>query len=344
MSNTLFLLTIVINFLSVGVETDIYVPALPQMLSYFQTEELYLQQLLSINLVGLLVGGIIFGPLSDKYNNKTLLLLGQGIFIISSIGCAVVSSMSTMAVLRFIQGIGAASPITLSTAIIFSRYDEKEASIFMGFLNGAFTIGMAIAPILGNTLAIKYGWRSCFWAISGLASLAFFVSIFNFPANTHHISSSVSCKKLIQNFIEVSSNRKFQINVLIFSLMIACLTVYITNLSLVFVNGLEVPQVQFGYYQAVAILPCIIFGFLSSYLINKLGTPSTRFISLLALTMGASMMGFASLFTKSPVLISISMIFVTIGTSLGIGIFFPKHCPSFQLQQVLPQVLLLLYV
>ena len=59
MSKHLFLVTIVINFLAVGIETDLYIPALPLMLLYFKTQELYLQQLLSVNLLGLFIGSLI---------------------------------------------------------------------------------------------------------------------------------------------------------------------------------------------------------------------------------------------------------------------------------------------
>ncbi len=329
MSKHLFLVTIVINFLAVGIETDLYIPALPLMLLYFKTQELYLQQLLSVNLLGLFIGSLIFGSLSDKYSGKNLLLLGHGIFFISSISCTLASSINTMIFLRFIQGIGAASPITISTSAIFSQYDKKQASIFLGILNGIFTIGMALAPLIGNALTLNFGWKSCFWTISVLSIFAFSISIFTFPSNTQHTSKNVSYQELFQKFIEISLNKKFQLNTLIFSLMIACLNVYIANLSLIFINGLNVPQAQFGYYQALSILPCIVFSFLSSHLINKLGVLLVRFISLLFLTIGTIIMCLASFFSKSPLLISLSMMIITTGTSLGIGIFLAQALSQF---------------
>lgn len=329
MQNFVFLIVILINFLSVGIETDIYVPALPQMLLAFNTQEVYLQQLLSINFVGLLIGGLIFGPLSDRYSSKSLLLLGQSIFFFASIGCAIANTIPTMTILRFIQGIGAAAPITLSTAIIFSRYNEKQASIFMGHLNGSFTIGMAIAPIIGNYLAIHFGWRSCFIAISGLSLAALLASISTLPKNTY-VAEKVSYRELLTNFVNITCNKKFIRNTLIFSLMLACLTVYISNLSLIFVNSFAIPQEQFGYYQAVAIIPCIIFGFVSSYLIDKCGITFTRRLALSSLIIGGLALGLTAVFfPKSAILISLSMMIVTMGNSLGIGMFFSQALSQF---------------
>ena len=101
----LFLGVLLLAFIAFYIETDIYTPSFPVMMTYFGTNEDTIQMLLSMNFLGLcLSAGSFFGPASDAYGRKTILTCGLGLFMLGSIGCAAVESLNWMICLRLVQG------------------------------------------------------------------------------------------------------------------------------------------------------------------------------------------------------------------------------------------------
>src|SRR5438105_4249934 len=94
--NIALLGTIVLAFTAFCVETDIYTPSFPDMVTYFSTSESHIQHILTANFIGLFLSTLIFGPLSDAYGRKRLLSSGLVIFAIRSVVCMTVSSIDQL--------------------------------------------------------------------------------------------------------------------------------------------------------------------------------------------------------------------------------------------------------
>lgn len=108
-----FIGIILLTFIAFYIETDIYTPSFPQMMSHFGTNEDTIQMLLSMNFLGLCLSCLFLGPASDAYGRKPILCSGLSIFMLGSIGCAVTDSLNWMIAFRFLQGVGCGSITSL---------------------------------------------------------------------------------------------------------------------------------------------------------------------------------------------------------------------------------------
>ena len=144
---------IALMFTTVCMETDIYVPSFPDMKSFFLTTSDGIQRVLSINFMGICIGSLLFGPLSDSLGRKKVLKLGLSLFAIASWGCLVFSNYNAFLLCRFAQGIGAATPMVISFAILLEKYEPQKVAQLCGVLNLFITGMMAAAPIIGSFAA-----------------------------------------------------------------------------------------------------------------------------------------------------------------------------------------------
>ncbi|MGB4190947.1 MAG: MFS transporter, partial [Rickettsiales bacterium] len=98
---------VVIIYILVCAEADIYVPAFPQMIKYFDVAENEIQLILSINFIGLFFSGLIAGPLSDSFGRRKVILAGLALLMVSSIILVMLDNFKLLLFWRFIQGIAA---------------------------------------------------------------------------------------------------------------------------------------------------------------------------------------------------------------------------------------------
>ena len=142
--------------------TDMYLPSLPSMMNYFDTNSSMVQLGLTSSMIGLAIGQIFFGPLSDKYGRRPLLLVSMSLFIVSTIFCIFSPNIETFIGLRLLQGIAGSGGIVISRSIAtdkFSGQDLAKAMAIIGAING---IAPVASPVLGGFLTDSIGWKGIF--------------------------------------------------------------------------------------------------------------------------------------------------------------------------------------
>lgn len=142
--------------------TDMYLPSLPSMTRYFNTSSSMIQLGLTTSMIGLAVGQIFFGPISDKYGRRPPLLGAILLFILSTIGCLFAPSIEVFLFLRLIQGIAGAGGIVIARSVAtdsFSNHDLAKAMAIIGAINGVAPVA---APVAGGFLTDAVGWRGIF--------------------------------------------------------------------------------------------------------------------------------------------------------------------------------------
>ncbi|WLV25199.1 multidrug effflux MFS transporter [Aciduricibacillus chroicocephali] len=147
---------------------DMYLPALPTVSEDFHTTASLAQLSITACLIGLAIGQLIFGPLSDIVGRKRPLLLTLITYAIASILCVFSSSIWTFIVLRFVQGAAAAAGIVIARASSRDMYTGKELTKFIALLalvNGAAPI---LAPIFGGVVLKWVSWRAIFGILSAI--------------------------------------------------------------------------------------------------------------------------------------------------------------------------------
>ncbi|MEV5650325.1 multidrug effflux MFS transporter [Nocardia sp. NPDC052254] len=151
--------------------TDMYLPAFPRMAEDLHTSAAGIQLTLTAFLIGLGLGQLFIGPLSDATGRRRPLLAGSLVCLAAGIVCAVAPNVGVLAGARFVQGLGGAAGIVLARAIISDTARGAAAAKLLGIVMIISVISPVVAPLSGGAIVTAGGWRAVFWALSGLTLL-----------------------------------------------------------------------------------------------------------------------------------------------------------------------------
>ncbi|WP_202969847.1 Bcr/CflA family efflux MFS transporter [Endozoicomonas atrinae] len=204
MTRTLMLMVPFDLLASLGM--DIYLPALPGMRDYFSTSPLMVQLTLSLYMLMLGCGQLIFGPLSDRYGRRPVLLFGSLLFVLCSIGLTVVGSIEAFIFLRLCQAAGGSAALVATFATVRDVYGHKpEAATLYALLGGMLAFVPALGPIVGSLLTGWFGWESVFWSLAIAGTVAGVHALFCWPETNHSVSNVC----ITDAFVRVVSSRAF---------------------------------------------------------------------------------------------------------------------------------------
>lgn len=156
--------------------TDFYLPALPALGSYFTTSASMVQLTLTVSMIGLAIGQLFIGPLSDRYGRKMPLIVSLILFILSTVGCLGSTTIGQFLVFRFIQGIAGAGGVVISKSIATDLYEGKQLARFFSMLSSVQGLAPICAPVLGGLLLTVTDWRGIFQTLLIIGFLLLFTT------------------------------------------------------------------------------------------------------------------------------------------------------------------------
>ncbi|SCX27006.1 multidrug effflux MFS transporter [Mycolicibacterium fluoranthenivorans] len=160
---------------------DMYLSAFPEMAAEFGTSASMIQLTLTALLIGLAVGQLVIGPLSDRYGRRIPLLVGSLVCLVASLLCIVSPTAPVLIALRFAQGFGGAAGVVISRAIVADRATGAAAARLFGVLMVIGALAPVIAPVLGGFIVADLGWRAVFAALAVLNALMLLGVVFFTP-------------------------------------------------------------------------------------------------------------------------------------------------------------------
>jgi DHA1 family bicyclomycin/chloramphenicol resistance-like MFS transporter len=149
---------------------DLYLPALPQLADDLNASASAAQLSITACLVGLAVGQLVAGPLSDRLGRKRPLMIGLVAYLLASVACALAPSVTVLIVLRLVQGLAGAAGIVISRAIARDLYSGSALMIFFSRLLLVAGLAPVLAPILGGQLSRIMSWRGIFGVLAGFGA------------------------------------------------------------------------------------------------------------------------------------------------------------------------------
>lgn len=328
---TKYLLLIIIIFIAACIETDIYLPAFPDMMAFFSISEEKIQSLLSWNFVGICVSGPLYGPLSDAFGRKKPLLIALGLFLIGSFLTVYATSFDLMLWGRVLQGLGSGGCFTLGTAVIFDSFKEKEAILALNKINSIVPFIMAGAPMLGGFLNLEFGFRSNFIAISALVLISFSVCLFLFEETLPEDKRApFQTRKILLDYKKVFTSLPFWQTTLIVSLLFAGYLTFLSGISVLFVLELGVKKQVLPFFQASLLGAWLIANLSYRWFIERVGIPNIKRISfMLVLIGGVGLIFSMGIDPKNPYLPTAFMVLYSFGVNWIQGIYFPEGMEIF---------------
>ncbi|ABH00820.1 multidrug resistance transporter, MFS superfamily (plasmid) [Rhodococcus jostii RHA1] len=192
------------------VATGVYLPGLPSIASALGTSNIGVQLTLTTFMVGLGLGQLLAGALSDSWGRRRLLLGGSVAFTVASAVCALAPTIGVLTVARLIAGFSGGIGVVLARAVISDRARGIEAARLFSVMMIIGGVAPVIAPVLGGMLLGPIGWRGTFWvltAIGGIMTFGVATAIpETLPPETRHTGGLLV---LGQNFRQVVGDRRF---------------------------------------------------------------------------------------------------------------------------------------
>lgn len=158
--------------------TDFYLPAMPSMADDLDTSPQLVSLTITMGMLGLALGQILVGPLSDKYGRRGPLIASMAVFVVASVACLFAPDIVTLNVLRVFQGLGGAGGIVLSKSVATDMYSGEALAKFMAVLAAINGIAPVSAPVVGGLLMSVTGWRGIFAVLLGVGVVLLVCSCF----------------------------------------------------------------------------------------------------------------------------------------------------------------------
>ncbi len=147
---------------------DMYLPALPALPAALSSTSSAAQLTLSACIVGLAVGQLITGPMSDRLGRRGPLLVGVALFVVASVICAVTTSMTLLIVVRLVQGAAGAAGIVVGRAVVADMFTGKVAAAYFSAIATINGLAPILAPVVGGQVLRVGTWRTVFWVLAGV--------------------------------------------------------------------------------------------------------------------------------------------------------------------------------
>jgi DHA1 family bicyclomycin/chloramphenicol resistance-like MFS transporter len=147
---------------------QIYLPALPAIQASFAVTPGIVQLTLSLSILANALANLAYGPLSDHFGRRPVLLVGLAAFIAGSLACALASSIELLIVARIVQSVGGAAGMVLARAIVRDLYDRERSASIIAYLTMAMVVAPMLAPTIGAVLLDVASWRAIFLVVTGV--------------------------------------------------------------------------------------------------------------------------------------------------------------------------------
>lgn len=282
--------------------TDFYLSALPALSGYFATTASLIQFSLTFSMIGLAVGQLIIGPLSDKYGRKQPLLISLYLFCISTLGCLYAPDIYWFIFFRLIQGLAGSGGVVISKSVAIDLYQGRELTRFFSMLSSVQGLAPICAPVLGGILLEITDWKGIFVVLLGIG--IFLIVALSFFRESLNVSQRVQGNVLstFRHYVPILHNKQFMRFVLVQAFAMGVMFTYIAASPFIFQNHFGLSPIHYSFCFGVNALG-IMFG---SLLVSKFKDAGS------ALRTGTRGFGMMSLIVTLVFLFSTSVLLVEI--------------------------------
>lgn len=264
---------------------QILLPALPTIKDDFAVSNDVAQLTLSLSMLAIALGTLCYGPLSDKYGRKPIMLLGLSITFIGSLFCLLADSITLLILGRIVQAFGGAVGLVLARAIVRDVYGASEAARVIATLVMVMVVVPMLSPALGGELMARFGWQSVFVVIAVGTGIMFVLLQMSLPETLEESMPFEGVVSMLKTFGLLLSSSAFRGYAFCVAFVSVVFFSFISAAPEIMVSVLGRPPTEYGYYFVM-----IPLGFMAgNYVARHAG--SSRDIDELINTGGAIALG-----------------------------------------------------
>ncbi len=234
----------------IPLSTDLYLPALPTMSTYFGVSS----ALTNLTLVSFFffyaVGTLFWGPMSDKYGRKKVLIVGTILYVAASAVCAASAHVYMMIAARIVQGIGAGAITAVSMALIKDCFQGKQRETILAIVQSVAGLAPMIAPVLGAVLLQFTDWRGSFVVLTAVGAVYLLLAFLYQETLSDEERYEGTVLGSLGRLVTVGKNMGFLVPCLIFSLYNLAFMGYIAMSSYIYVEYFGLSEQVYSYFFA----------------------------------------------------------------------------------------------
>ncbi len=250
--------------------TDLYVPALPEIARALSVPVAAAQFTLTTYFIGLAAGQLLWGPLSDRYGRKPVLLAGLLTTLAVSLIGMFVQSVAALALIRLVQGLGMSSGSLIGRTIVRDLHAHEQAAKLLARMTIVFSVVPLTAPIVGALLAGSAGWPAVLLGMAAVAAVLL-PSLRGLPETAPVKRRSVHPCDIARTFLGILRDRRFVSPFLLILCAQIGVLAWVSNSSFTLVNGLGVSTLAYGLMFAMVMFGQISGAWAASRLVMRLG-------------------------------------------------------------------------
>jgi len=295
----------------------IFVPALAMAGHDLNAGNGAMQMTVSLYIIGLAVGQLIYGPLSDRYGRRRVLMVGLAIYTVAGLAAALAPQVYALIAARLFQALGGCAGLVLGRAMVRDTAAPSEAAKRLALMNLMVTVAPGVAPIVGGALAASLGWRAVLFVLCVLGVVNFMFAWRLLP-ETGASAARVTAAALARHYRQLLASRQF----LGYAVGGGCATTsmfaFVASAPFIFVDQLHRPADEVGLYLAVLVSGVWLGSVLTTRLIGK--------VPLERLLVGGNLLSAAAALVLLALVLSghatvapiiVSMFFYTLGAGVA---------------------------
>lgn len=291
-------LLVILLIASTEMATDIYCPSLPMIANEFGTDSFWAQLTISINLFGLALASLVYGPLSDSIGRRPVILRGYALYVIGSFSCFAALNISSLLVGRLLQGLGGGVALVVGIAAVKDILNENAFAKTMSRLGMVIAISPGLAPVLGGFIAQAAGWHFVFLALGAVAVFLWVGVMFLFPETKQGQKNPIRLIEYLNDYKSFLTNSGFLAFALIQSLGFAIVMLEASQLPFLYIEQYGVEIQIFGYFFTFAVFVYVLGTVCNQIFIDKLGSDKLLTLGILGQVLSFSLICGLSLLQK----------------------------------------------
>jgi DHA1 family bicyclomycin/chloramphenicol resistance-like MFS transporter len=268
---------------------DMYLPALPAIGDDLVASTGSVQLTLSAFFVGFALGQLAYGPLSDRFGRRPMLISGIGLYVVTSAMCALSPDIESLIGYRLLHALGGGAGTVVARAVVRDHFDTDQGARVLSFMMLVTGVAPLLAPIAGGYVLKWLGWRAIFWLLSGFGALALMTVVIALPeSNPPERRARSRLLGVFTGYVAVIRSAPALGSILSGGAAFAGMFAYISGTPFVYIELFGVAPEHYGYLFGLNIVGMMIGAFLNGRLVVRYGAPRLMAIgTVLAAVSGA---------------------------------------------------------
>ncbi len=298
---------------------DMYLPALPVMARELHSTDTQLQLTLAVFLVGLGVGQLVAGPLSDAFGRRRPMLAGVVIFAVASAVAALSPSVPALIAARAVQALGAATGMVVARAAVRDLYSGVAMARFFSTLMLVTGVAPVLAPLIGGQLLQWTSWRGIFVSLTALGVVLLVVAVFALPETLpRHNRRSPHPGRIARTYAALLRDRVFTGYALTVGLAFSAMFAYISGSSFVLQHTYGLSPSEYGLVFAVNGAGLVLVGQINGRLVGRFAPRTLLWAGLTSALVGGLGIVVAAA-VEAPLPLLLTPLFVTVSSVGMVG-------------------------